>query len=321
MTQTRTDAPATDHAATAERNTGLLQGLAAYGMWGLLPLYFLTISIASPVEIVANRIVWSLVFCAILLTITRQWRQMAVLGRNKQAMLRLSLASALIAINWLTYTFAVLNGHAVEASLGYFINPLVSTALGVIFLKEKLRPLQWTAMGFGLATVLTLSLAYGKIPYIALTLAFSFGFYGFVKNRVGRTVTALTSLSMETALLSIPAAAVMIWLAATHQSTVFSSGPTHLWLMLASGVITAVPLLLFGAAARRLPLTTVGTLQFIAPILQFILAITVFNEPMPVERLIGFCLVWVAVILLCVDMARQPRRDRAALATAATLTK
>lgn len=317
MTQMRTT-PAQQAAisATSERNTGLLQGLAAYGMWGLLPLYFLTISIASPLEIVANRIVWSLVFCAILLTVTRQWQSMAELGRNKQAMGRLAVASVLIAVNWLTYTFAVLNGHAVEASLGYFINPLVSTALGVVFLKEKLRPLQWAAMGFGLATVLTLSLAYGKVPYIALTLAFSFGFYGFFKNRVGRSVTALTSLSMETAILSIPAGAFMVWLVATHQDTVFSSGPAHLWLMLASGVITAVPLLLFGGAARRLPLTTVGTLQFLAPILQFILALTVFNEPMPVERLIGFCLVWVAVILLCIDMANQPRRDRAAVAVA-----
>lgn len=317
MTQTRTTgAQQAAISATSERNTGLLQGLSAYGMWGLLPLYFLTISIASPLEIVANRIVWSLVFCAILLTVTRQWQSMAELGRNKQAMGRLAVASVLIAINWLTYTFAVLNGHAVEASLGYFINPLVSTALGVVFLKEKLRPLQWAAMGFGLATVLTLSFAYGKVPYIALTLAFSFGFYGFFKNRVGRSVTALTSLSMETAILSIPAAAFMVWLVASNQDTVFSSGPTHLWLMLASGIITAVPLLLFGGAARRLPLTTVGTLQFLAPILQFILALTVFNEPMPVERLIGFCLVWVAVILLCIDMANQPRRDRAAVAVA-----
>lgn len=319
MTQARSTPPtalSATSSATAQRNTGLLQGLSAYGMWGMLPLYFLTISIASPLEIVANRIVWSLVFCAILLTVTRQWLHMAELWRNKQAMRRLSIASVLIAINWLTYTFAVLNGYAVEASLGYFINPLVSIALGVIFLKEKLRPLQWIAMGFGLATVLTLAFAYGKVPYIALTLAFSFGFYGFVKNRVGRTVTALTSLSMETAILSVPAAGFMIWLAVTGKDTVFSSGATHFWLMLASGIITAVPLLLFGAAARRLPLTTVGTLQFLAPILQFIIALTVFNEPMPLERLIGFCLVWVAVILLCIDMASQPRRDRAAIAIA-----
>lgn len=320
MTPTSTTKSASKAAGvspTSERNTGLIQGLTAYGLWGLLPLYFLTISISSPQEIVANRIVWSLVFCAILLTLTKKWGELMVLGRNKQAMIRLSIASVLIAVNWLTYAFAVLNGHAVEASLGYFINPLVSTALGVIFLKEKLRMTQWIAMGFGLAAVLTLTFAYGTVPYIALILAFSFGFYGFVKNRVGRTATALTSLSVETAVLSVPALGVMAWLIASNQDTVVSAGPSHFWLMAASGVITAVPLLLFGAAARRLPLTTLGTLQFLAPILQFIVALTIFNEPMPPERLVGFCLVWVAVLLLCLDMARQPRRDRLALAAVA----
>ncbi|MFJ6417603.1 EamA family transporter RarD [Paeniglutamicibacter sp. NPDC091659] len=320
MTQTSTPKSTSTAAGvspTSERSTGLIQGLTAYGLWGLLPLYFLTIGIASPMEIVANRIVWSLVFCAILLSVTRNWHQLFALGRDRRAMIRLTVASVLIAINWLTYTFAVLNGHAVEASLGYFINPLVSTALGVIFLKERLRPLQWIAMGFGLATVLTLTFAYGSVPYIALTLAFSFGFYGFVKNRVGRTATALTSLSMETAILTIPALGFMAWLIAQNQDTVLSAGPAHFWLMVASGVITAVPLLLFGASARRLPLTTLGTLQFLAPILQFIVALTVFHEPMPPERLVGFCLVWVAVILLCIDMATQPRRDRAARAAVA----
>ncbi|GAA1496944.1 EamA family transporter RarD [Paeniglutamicibacter kerguelensis] len=322
MTQTstlKTTSTGAGVSPASERNAGLIQGLTAYGLWGLLPLYFLTIGIASPLEIVANRIVWSLVFCAILLSLTRNWQQLFALGRDRQAMIRLSVASVLIAVNWLTYTFAVLNGHAVEASLGYFINPLVSTALGVIFLKEKLRTMQWVAMGFGLAAVLTLTFAYGNVPYIALTLAFSFGFYGFVKNRVGRTATALTSLSVETAVLSIPALGVMAWLIASNQDTVISAGPAHFWLMVASGVITAVPLLLFGASARRLPLTTLGTLQFLAPILQFIVALTVFNEPMPPERLVGFCLVWVAVILLCIDMARQPRRDRAARAAIAPL--
>lgn len=310
MTQTNSpQAPAPSASLlSAEKTTGLLQGLSAYGLWGLIPLYFMTISIASSMEIVAGRIVWSLVFCAILLTLTRNWTQFRALGRDRQAMGRLAVASVLIAVNWLTYAYAVLNGHAVEASLGYFINPLVSTALGVIFLKERLRVLQWVAMGFGLGAVLVLTFSYGNVPYIALTLAFSFGLYGFVKNRVGRTATALTSLSMETAILSLPALGFILWLIATNQDTVVSAGPGHFWLMAAGGIITAVPLLLFGAAARRLPLTTLGTLQFLAPILQFIVALTVFKEPMPPERLVGFCLVWVAVILLSIDMARQPRR-------------
>ncbi|MGB9034584.1 MAG: EamA family transporter RarD, partial [Paeniglutamicibacter sp.] len=289
MTQTPSTATTTATAGAggpaAERTTGLIQGLGAYGLWGLLPLYFLTIALASPWEIVASRIVWSLVFCAILLSVTRNWGRFLTLGRDRRAMVRLSVASVLIAVNWLTYTYAVLNGHAAEAALGYFINPLVSIALGVIFLKEKLRKLQWVAIGFGLAAVITLTFAYGNVPYIALILAFSFGFYGFVKNRVGRTATALTSLSMETAILALPALGFLVWLVASDNDTVLSAGPAHFWLLAASGIITAVPLLLFGAAARRLPLTTLGTLQFLAPILQFIVALVVFKEPMPVERL------------------------------------
>lgn len=311
MTPTPSPATTTTAASSSpanERNAGLLQGLGAYGLWGMLPLYFLTIAIASPVEIVAGRIVFSLVFCAVLLLVTRNWRRFIALGRDRRAMARLSMASVLIAVNWLTYTYAVLNGHAAEAALGYFINPLVSIALGVLFLKERLRRMQWVAIGFGLAAVTTLSFAYGNVPWVALVLAFSFGLYGFVKNRVGRTATALTSLSMETAILALPALGFMAWLVATNTDTVLSSGPAHFWLMAASGIITAVPLLLFGAAARRLPLTAIGTLQFLAPILQFIVALVVFKEPMPPERLIGFSLVWVAVILLCIDMARLPRR-------------
>jgi chloramphenicol-sensitive protein RarD len=311
MTSTPSPATTTTAASSApanERNAGLLQGLGAYGLWGILPLYFLTIAIASPVEIVAGRIVFSLVFCAVLLLVTRNWRRFIALGRDRRAMARLTVASVLIAVNWLTYTYAVLNGHAAEAALGYFINPLVSIALGVLFLKERLRRMQWVAIGFGLAAVTTLSFAYGNVPWVALVLAFSFGLYGFVKNRVGRTATALTSLSMETAILALPALGFMAWLVATNTDTVLSAGPAHFWLMASSGVITAVPLLLFGAAARRLPLTAIGTLQFLAPILQFIVALVVFKEPMPPERLIGFSLVWVAVILLCIDMARLPRR-------------
>lgn len=298
---------------TSEHNKGLIQGLSAYVMWGLLPLYFIAISMASPLEIVANRIVWSLVFCALLLTFARAWPQFIALSKDRAAVAKLALAAFLIAINWLTYTYAALNGQVVEASLGYFMNPLISAALGVLVLKERLSRLQWTAMGFGLGAVVVLFIAYGKIPYIALALGFSFGLYGLVKNRVGRTATALTSLTMETALLALPAAGVMAWLIARGESTVFTAGPLHLWLMIAGGIITAVPLLLFGASARRLPLSLVGALQFVAPILQFSLAVVVLHEPMPPERLAGFSLVWVAVILVCLDLARQSKR-RATLA-------
>ena len=295
-------------AVDTDTTAGIVFGIGAYGLWGLMPLYFFLLQPAGAVEIVANRVLWSLIFCVLLITITRSWRVLGAAFRNRTVIVPLIIAAVLIAVNWLTYTYAVLNGHAAEAALGYFINPLVSIALGVIFLKERLRRMQWVAIGFGLAAVATLSFAYGNVPWVALVLAFSFGIYGFVKNRVGRTATALTSLSMETAILALPALGFMAWLVATNTDTVLSSGPAHFWLMASSGIITAVPLLLFGAAARRLPLTTIGTLQFLAPILQFIVALVVFNEPMPPERLVGFSLVWVAVILLCIDMARMPRR-------------
>lgn len=295
-----TDAPTLNRA-------GLLQGLGAYGLWGILPLYFMTISVASATEIVANRIVFSLVFCVILIGVTRAWGDLRTLSRDRRAMGRLAMAAMLITVNWVTYAYAVLHGHTVEASLGYFINPLVSAALGVVFLKEKLSRFQWTALGFGLAAVLVLTFAYGSVPVIALTLAFSFGLYGFVKNRVGRTATAVTSLTVETALLTVPALAYMGWLMSRGEATVLTTGPGHFWLMAASGIVTAVPLLLFGAAARRLPLSTVGTLQFLTPVMQFIIAVAVFHEAMPPERLAGFSLVWVAIILLAVDMLRRPR--------------
>lgn len=298
--------PGSNGAPSRPSRAGLTQGLGAYGLWGVLPLYFMTIAIASPTEIVANRIVFSLVFCIILIAFTRSWTDLRVLLRDRQAVRRLGLAAVLITVNWVTYATAVLTGHTVEASLGYFINPLVSAGLGVLFLKERLTRLQWTALGFGLAAVLVLTFAYGSVPVIALTLAFSFGLYGFVKNRVGRTATAVTSLTVETAFLTIPALVYMGWLMTRDEATVLTSGPGHFWLMAASGIVTAVPLLLFGGAARRLPLSTVGTLQFLTPVMQFIIAVAIFREAMPPERLAGFALVWVAIILLAIDMLRRP---------------
>ncbi len=292
--------------------SGLGQGLGAYGLWGLMPLYFMTIAIASPTEIVANRIVFSLVFCLILITFTRSWDDLRVLLIDHQALRRLALAAVLITVNWVTYAFAVLSGHAVEASLGYFINPLVSVGLGVIFLRERLTRLQWTALGFGMGAVLVLTFAYGSVPVIALTLALSFGLYGFVKNRVGRTATAVTSLTVETAFLTVPALVYLGWLMSRGEATVLTSGPGHFWLMAASGIVTAVPLLLFGGAARRLPLSTLGTLQFLNPVMQFIIAVAIFGEAMPPERLAGFALVWVAIMLVAIDMLRRPGPPRIA---------
>ncbi|WP_237688225.1 EamA family transporter RarD [Arthrobacter jiangjiafuii] len=292
-------------------------GIGAYAIWGLLPLYFLVLVPAGPVEIVAARIVFSLVFCGVLLTVMKSWEATATAARDRRLVGTLALAAVLIAANWLTFSWAVLNGHAVEAALGYFINPLVSVLLGVIVLKEKLRPLQWVAMGVGFVAVLVLGLAYGTVPWVALILAFSFGLYGLVKKGVGGRVDAISSLTIETAVLTPVAVGVLVWLVLTGSATILSNGPAHFWLLAFSGIATAIPLIFFGAAARRLPLSTVGMLQYLAPTLQFVVALTIFNETMPPERWAGFGLVWLALVILTIDMMGGPRRNRILRAAAA----
>ncbi|WP_247827001.1 EamA family transporter RarD [Arthrobacter antioxidans] len=299
----------TPRPARSENSTGVLFGIGAYGLWGLLPLYFLVLAPAGPVEIVANRVLWSLVFCALLLTALRSWRPVLTALRTPRIVGTLTIAALLIAVNWLVYTYGVTTGQAIEASLGYFINPIVSVLLGVVVLREKLRPLQWTAIGMGILAVIVLAIGYGAVPWIALTLAFSFGLYGFAKKKVGSRVDAISSLSIETVVLAPIALAVMLWLGSTGTATLTTEGAGHFWIMAASGVITAVPLIFFGAAARRLPLTTIGLLQYLAPVLQFLLALLVLHEEMPFERWIGFSLVWVGLILLTVDMLRTVRRQ------------
>ncbi|MDQ0632902.1 chloramphenicol-sensitive protein RarD [Arthrobacter pascens] len=295
-----------------ETTAGILFGVAAYSAWGLLPLYFLALMPANAVEIVANRVVWSLLFCVLLITATRSWPLLRAAFRDRSVFGTLTIAAALIAVNWLTYTYGVTTGQAVEASLGYFINPLVSVLLGVFVLKEKLRPLQWAAVGIGFVAVVVLTVSYGKLPWIALTLAVSFGLYGFVKKRVGPKVDAVTSLSVETMVLAPLAAATMVFLGLTGSATLTSQGPGHFWLLVASGVITAVPLLSFGASARRLPMTTIGLLQYFAPVLQFVVAVAVFREAMTLDRWIGFGVVWLALLVLTVDMLSAARKNSVA---------
>ena len=305
-------------AVDKETTAGIAFGIGAYGLWGLLPLYFFVLQPAGAVEIVANRVVWSLIFCTLLITVTRSWRALTGAFRDRSVFATLAIAAALIAVNWLTYTYGVTTGQAVEASLGYFINPLVSVLLGVFVLKEKLRPLQWAAVGIGFIAVGVLTVSYGKLPWIALTLAVSFGLYGFVKKRVGPKVDAVTSLSVETMVLTPLAVATMVWLGVSGTATLTSHGAGHLWLLVASGVITAVPLLFFGASARRLPMTTIGLLQYFAPVLQFIVALVVFREAMTPERWIGFGVVWLALLVLTVDMLRATRKNSLAKKLART---
>lgn len=291
----------------SEHSYGLIQGSSAYLIWGLLPLYFLTLPQISAFEFVAVRVVFSLIFCVILLLLTKQMKQFLTMFRNGKAMAQLGLASALIAANWILYAVAVLTGHVLEASLGYFINPIVAILLGVVVLKERLRTLQWVAVGFAAIAVIVLTVGLGRVPWISLGLAFSFGFYGLVKNQVGRSGSALGSLTIETVWLAPISAAFIGWLATRGESALFNADAAGVLLLAASGIITAVPLLLFGGAARRLPLSTVGSLQFFAPLIQFILGLLAFGEQMPPERWIGFSLVWVAVIFVLIDMLRAPK--------------
>ncbi|MFC4265920.1 EamA family transporter RarD [Arthrobacter cryoconiti] len=301
-------APSSSKPVRSENSTGMLFGFAAYGLWGMLPLYFILLLPANSLDIVANRVLWSVIFCALIITVTRGWPKIATAVKNPRILGTLSIAGVLIVINWLTYVFAVTSGNAIEASLGYFINPLVSVLLGVIILKEKLRPLQWGAVGVGFVAVVVLAISYGKLPWIALVLAFSFGLYGFVKNRVGGKVDALTSLSVETAALTPFAIITIVILMSTGQATLTTMGAGHFWLLASTGIVTAVPLLLFGASARRLPMTTIGLLQYVAPLLQFAVAIVFLGEHMGLDRWIGFGVVWLALVILTVDQVNHFRK-------------
>ncbi|WP_022882636.1 EamA family transporter RarD [Gryllotalpicola ginsengisoli] len=298
---------------TAHRS-GLIHGVLAYLLWGLLPVYFLLLAPAGAVEVVAWRILFSLVFCAIALTATHGWRTLGAARRSPRLVFTMGAAGLLIFINWTVYIFATLSGHVVEAALGYFINPVVTVFLGVIVLRERLRVLQWVAVGISIVAIGVLTFAYGRFPWIALTLAFSFGLYGLVKNRVGRSIGALSGLALETAWLSPVAAVELIVLGVSGASggvTFAAHGAGHALLLMAAGVVTAVPLLLYAAAARRLPLVDLGLIQYLTPILQFLVGVVLLHERMQPERWVGFALVWAALLLLVADLIATTRRPGA----------
>ncbi len=288
---------------------GFLAAAAAYGLWGLLPAYFVALDPSGPVEILAFRIVLSLVFCFVILAIMRRLAKTAALLKDSGIIKLSALAAVLILINWSVYVFASLNQFIVEAALGYFINPLVTVALGVVVLKEKLRPLQWGALGLAIVAVIVLAVGYGSIPVISLTLAFSFGFYGFVKNRMGPSVKSLDSLTLETLWLTPVAVGLLVWVSMSTGLTLGTLGTAHTLLLLMAGAVTSIPLLFFGAAARRLPLSVIGLMQYLAPVMQFTFGVAIMGEPMPLERWIGFSLVWIALVVLSVDALRH-RRNR-----------
>lgn len=290
--------------------SGLVFGLAAYLLWGFLPLYFLLMAPVGPFEIVAGRILFSLVFCALLLTVTRGWRAFAAVVRQPRLLFLMGLAGLLIYVNWQTYVAATLSGHLVEGSLGYFINPIVTVLLGVLVLRERLRLLQWVAVGISFAACVVLGVGYGAVPWIALVLAFSFGLYGLVKKHVGPSVDAISGLTLETAWLAPVAVVQLVIVANTVGLVAPGAGPLTLGLVAFSGVVTAVPLLLFASATRRMPLVWVGFLQFIAPLLMFGIGVFVLHEDMPPVRWLGFAIVWLAVLVLVVDMVRGGRDSR-----------
>ncbi|WP_424861771.1 EamA family transporter RarD [Streptomyces sp. MMS24-I29] len=294
---------------TNEQRAGLLSGVGAYGLWGIVPLFWPLLKPAGAIEILAHRMVWSLGVVGIALLVLRRWSWVGALVRRPRKLGLITVAAAVITVNWGLYIWAVNNGHVVEASLGYFINPLVTIAMGVLLLGERLRPAQWVAVGTGVAAVLVLAIGYGRPPWISLTLAFSFATYGLVKKKVA--MGGLESLAAETAVLFLPALGYLLWLGARGESTFGSEGPGHAALLAATGVVTATPLVLFGAAAIRVPLSTLGLLQYLAPVFQFVLGILYFHEEMPPERWAGFALVWLALTLLTWDALRTARRTRA----------
>ncbi|MEU7639690.1 EamA family transporter RarD [Streptomyces sp. NPDC059101] len=297
-----------------DQRAGLAYGLAAYTMWGLLPLYWHLLDAASPSEILAHRMMWSLPVALIILAALRRWSWIRPLLRQPKRLALVLVGAVVISLNWFLYIWAVNAGHVLEASLGYFINPLVSIAFGVLVLRERLRPLQWAAVAVGTLAVVVMTVAYGRMPWIALGLALSFATYGLVKK--GVKLDGIEGFSAETALQVLPALGYLVFLGVRGESVFVTGGTGQALLLSACGIATAVPLICFGASAMRLPLTTIGMLQYLAPTFQFLLGLTVFGEEMPPERWAGFALVWAALVMLTWDALRTARRARTALAAA-----
>ena len=292
----------------ARYNSGLLAGVGAYLIWGVVPLYWQLLKPASAPEILAHRVVWSLGLLLVIVYFRNLMVEVKAALVDKQKMLLLFFASILITINWGVFIWAVNNGHVIETSLGYFINPLVSVALGVIVLKEKLRILQKVAVGFTFIAVTFLTITLGHPPYIALSLAFSFGFYGLVKKMAN--VDAIPSLTVETLMLTPFFSAFLFYLNSKNELSFVNHGTTHSFWLATAGIVTVVPLLLFGTAVVRIPLVVIGLLQALGPILQFILGYLVFDEPMSPARWIGFLIVWLAVSVFSYDAIKTYRSNR-----------
>jgi chloramphenicol-sensitive protein RarD len=299
--------------STALDGRGIAAAVGGYTMWGLFPAFWALMAPAGAVEVLAHRITWMALVMVVVTTLLRGWGQIRVMTVRDWAMT--SAAGLLIAVNWGVYIFAVLAGHVVEAALGYFMSPLVNVLLGVLVLHERLRKVQWVAVTLAVAAVVVIAVENGSPPWIALTLACSFGVYGLIKRTL--RLEALPGLTAESLALAPVAAAVVVWFEVTGLGTFTSVGGWHTVLLVVGGPVTAVPLLLYAVAARRVPLSVLGVLMYLNPILQFLWGVLVLGEEMPATRWIGFVLVWVALAVFTVDLVRHSRRRSATAAAVA----
>ncbi len=288
----------------SEHSLGLIFGVGSYVLWGLFPLYWPLLQPANPLEIVSHRAVWTLVFCLIVLALSKQLHSTIAIVKKPKIMAGLFLTTILVSINWLTYIWATNNGHVVEAALGYYINPLIIIAFGVPLLREKMRPLQWLAVGIAAVGVTILTIDYGRLPWVAISLALSWGTYGLVKKKLD--LGALNGLAIETLISLIPYAGYLIYLG--NQGTgQFGQKPGLTILLISAGAVTAIPLLLFNGSTTRLPYSTIGLLQYITPTIQFSIGVWVRHEDMPAARWIGFVVIWLALLALATDLVRSSR--------------
>jgi chloramphenicol-sensitive protein RarD len=289
-------------------NRGIVYAVAAYLVWGLLPLYWKALQHVQAGEILANRILWSFLFLMALLVFKKEMGQVRLAFATPRTALVLLLAASLLSINWLVYIWSVNAGYIIETSLGYFINPLVNVLLGVIFLRERLRPFQWIPIGLASLGVLYMTFSYGQLPWIALVLAFSFGLYGLLKKRL--PLGALPGLASETAMMAPLALLFIGYLALQGRDAFTHSGPVTVVLLVASGVVTALPMLLFNFAVRRINLSTIGLLQYMAPTMQFLIGVLVFQEPFTTARVVGFSLIWTALAIYTIESLAVHSRTR-----------
>ena len=294
-----------------EGRRGAAYGFLAHAVWGLFPLYFAVLKPAGAWEILAHRVLWTLVVVAAVLLLRQDLAWIRKLFVCRRVGFGVVTAALLIATNWLVYIYAAVSGHVIEAALGYFLNPLVTVAIGVVVLREPLRPLQWLAVGIGLVAAAYLTIDYGKPPWISIALAVTFASYGLTKKKVGVSLEAMQSLAAETAVLTPIALVIVLVLASRDAATFVGHGATHTGLLLAAGVVTAIPLLMFAAAARRIPLSHLGLLQFVTPVLQLLVGVLLLGETMPLSRWVGFGIVWIALAVLSVDALRAGRARRA----------